>query len=82
MVDRSFRIGDICQRAGSDDPQPGTVIDARVKAHSAHAISGKEIFGWLTMSSRVSLMLENMSHMTIGLVRYSLFTFRVLSVFC
>jgi len=48
MVDRNFRTGDICQRVGSDDPQPGTVIDARVKSLLAHAISGKEIPGWKT----------------------------------
>ena len=48
MVDRNFRTGDICQRIGSDDPQPGTVINARVKACLAQAISGKEIPGWKT----------------------------------
>ena len=48
VLDRNLRTGDICKRAGSDDPQSGAVIDARVKARLVHAISGKETPGWKT----------------------------------
>ncbi|KAJ3573658.1 hypothetical protein NP233_g2277 [Leucocoprinus birnbaumii] len=50
VVDRTMRTGDICKRAGSDDPQSGVVVDARVKSRLAHAISGKEIPGWKTQA--------------------------------
>lgn len=50
VVDRTMRTGDICKRSGSDDPQSGVVIDARVKARLAHAISGQELPGWKTQA--------------------------------
>jgi ubiquitin-conjugating enzyme E2 O len=47
LVDRNIRLGDVCKRS-TDDSRSGVVVNARVKGRLSHAISGKEIPGWIT----------------------------------
>ena len=48
LLDRTLQPGDYCKRS-FDDVRAGVVTNIKVKGRVAHAISGAQVEGWLTL---------------------------------